>query len=104
MIKELYEDIVNRKENPVSESYTNYLFSKGEDKILKKIGEEAAEVIIAAKGNNQEEIVNEVVDLAYHCLVLLAEKNISLEDVKHEMERRRGKLSKIGDRKAIDTL
>ena len=64
----------NEKRNPLPESYTNYLFSKGEDKILKKIGEECSEVIIASKNNDKEELVKEMVDILYHCFVLLVEK------------------------------
>ncbi|HDR7792483.1 TPA: phosphoribosyl-ATP diphosphatase [Bacillus luti] len=104
VFKVLYETIEERKKNPLSESYTNYLFSKGEDKILKKIGEECAEVIIASKNNDKEELVKEMVDVLYHCFVLLAEKNISLEDVMREMKDRNGKLSRVGERREIDTL
>lgn len=74
VFKLLYETIEERKENPLPGSYTNYLFSKGEDKILKKIGEECTEVIIASKNNDKEELVKEMVDVLYHCFVLLAEK------------------------------
>ncbi|MBC6975655.1 phosphoribosyl-ATP diphosphatase [Bacillus sp. Xin] len=104
VLKSLYEIIQIRKENPISESYTNYLFIKGEDKILKKIGEECTEVVIAAKNDNKEELVKEMVDVIYHCFVLLVEKNVSLEDVLEEVKERQGKLSKIGGRKEIDTL
>ncbi|MDM5154035.1 phosphoribosyl-ATP diphosphatase [Bacillus sp. DX1.1] len=104
VLRSLYETIQQRKENPLSESYTNYLFAKGEDKILKKIGEECTEVIIAAKNDHKEELVKEMVDVIYHCFVLLAEKNIPLEDVLEEVKGRQGKLSKTGDRKEIDTL
>ncbi|MDH4421192.1 MULTISPECIES: phosphoribosyl-ATP diphosphatase [Bacillus] len=104
VFKLLYETIEERKENPLPESYTNYLFSKGEDKILKKIGEECTEVIIASKNNDKEELVKEMVDVLYHCFVLLAEKNIALEDVMREVKERNGKLSRVGDRKEIDTL
>ncbi|WP_028400389.1 phosphoribosyl-ATP diphosphatase [Ectobacillus panaciterrae] len=104
ILRELYEDIQDRKANPTEGSYTNYLFSKGEDKILKKIGEECTEVVIAAKGTNREELISELMDLTYHCLVLMAEKNVSLEELEEEAKRRRGKLSKVGDRKEIDTL
>ncbi|MFD3446206.1 phosphoribosyl-ATP diphosphatase [Microbacteriaceae bacterium 4G12] len=104
IMQQLYEDIISRKENPVQESYTNYLFTKGEDKILKKVGEECTEVIIAAKGQSKEELVNEMTDLLYHCLVLLAAKNIPLADIEEEAIRRRGKLSKAGDRQQIDML
>ncbi len=94
----------NEREIHFPESYTNYLFSKGEDKILKKIGEECTEVIIASKNNDNEELVKEVVDVLYHCFVLLAEKNISLEDIMEEVTERNGKLSRVGDRREIDTL
>ncbi|MBE7118766.1 phosphoribosyl-ATP diphosphatase [Bacillus cereus] len=104
ILKLLFETIEERKKNPLSESYTNYLFSKGEDKILKKIGEECAEVIIASKNNDKEELVKEMVDVFYHCFVLLAEKNIALEDVMREVKERNGKLSRVGDRREIDTL
>ncbi|PFJ18851.1 phosphoribosyl-ATP diphosphatase [Bacillus cereus] len=104
IFKVLFETIEERKERPLPESYTNYLFSKGEDKILKKIGEECAEVIIASKNNDKEELVKEMVDVFYHCFVLLAEKNISLEEVMQEMKKRNGKLSRVGERREIDTL
>ncbi|GAB6417249.1 phosphoribosyl-ATP diphosphatase [Bacillus luti] len=104
ILKVLFETIEERKRNPLPESYTNYLFSKGEDKILKKIGEECAEVIIASKNNDKDELVKEMVDVLYHCFVLLAEKNITLEDVTREVKERNGKLSRAGDRKEIDTL
>ncbi|WP_243521279.1 phosphoribosyl-ATP diphosphatase [Bacillus pseudomycoides] len=104
VMKSLYETIQMRKESPILESYTNYLFTKGEDKILKKIGEECTEVVIAAKNDNKEELIKEMVDVMYHCFVLLVEKNISLEDVLEEVKERQGKLSKIGERKEIDTL
>ncbi|EEL51508.1 MULTISPECIES: phosphoribosyl-ATP diphosphatase [Bacillus cereus group] len=104
VLKSLYETIRQRKENPILESYTNYLFTKGEDKILKKIGEECTEVVIAAKNDNKEELVKEMVDVIYHCFVLLVEKNVSLDDVLEEVKERQGQLSKIGERKEIDTL
>ena len=76
----LYEVILNRKNNQLEGSYTNYLFEKGLDKILKKVGEEATETIIAAKDHDQKEVVNEVADLTYHLLVMLAElTNIALQ-------------------------
>ncbi|MBC1784622.1 phosphoribosyl-ATP diphosphatase [Listeria welshimeri] len=103
MLNDLYGEIKKRKEQPKEGSYTNYLFEKGLDKILKKVGEETTEVIIASKNNNQE-LVNEVADLTYHLLVLLAEKNVSLSSVQAELERREGKLSTTRDRKEIDEL
>lgn len=103
MIEQLYEEILTRKNNPKEGSYTNYLFQQGLDKILKKVGEEATEVIIAAK-NDQAELIFETSDLIYHLLVLLAEKDISLAMVKNELKKREGKLSKSEERKPIDEL
>lgn len=104
VLQELYDEIIDRKKNPVEESYTNYLFTKGLDKILKKVGEESTEVVIAAKNDSREELISEMNDLIYHSLVLLVEKNISLEEIEEEANRRRGKLSRIGDRKEIKKL
>ncbi|MBC2131953.1 phosphoribosyl-ATP diphosphatase [Listeria innocua] len=103
MLSDLYEEIKLRKTQPKEGSYTNYLFEKGLDKILKKVGEETTEVVIAAKNNN-EELISEIVDLTYHLLVLLAEKDIPLEDIKQELQSREGKLSKTSDRKEINDL
>ncbi|AHI55074.1 phosphoribosyl-ATP diphosphatase [Listeria ivanovii] len=103
MLTKLYEEINLRKAQPKEGSYTNYLFDKGLDKILKKVGEETTEVIIAAK-NNKQELISEISDLTYHLLVLLAEKNISLADVEAELKKRTGKLSTTRDRKEIDEL
>ena len=81
----------DRRLNPVEGSYTNYLFEKGQDKILKKVGEEAVETIIASKNNVRKEILYEMGDLWYHCLVLLAYHNISPEELFAElMGRRKG--------------
>ena len=66
-------------------SYTTYLFQKGVDKILKKVGEESTEVIIAGKANDKAETVYEIADLAYHIMVLMVEMGISLEDVRREL-------------------
>ena len=73
-LNELYEIIKNRKAQPKEGSYTNYLFDKGLDKILKKVGEEATEVVIAAKNEDPQELIYETADVLYHLLVLLAEK------------------------------
>lgn len=104
VLQQLYETIQQRKENPISESYTNYLFTKGEDKILKKLGEECTEIVIAAKNNEKDELIKEVVDFTYHCLVLLVEKNVSLQEIVEELNKRQGQLSRVGERKEIDTL
>ncbi len=84
---ELYKVIMDRKENPTEGSYTNYLFDEGIDKILKKVGEESAEVIIGAK-NNKEELVYESSDLIYHLLVLLVNQGVSLGDIYEELTKR----------------
>ncbi|HZK34753.1 MAG TPA: bifunctional phosphoribosyl-AMP cyclohydrolase/phosphoribosyl-ATP diphosphatase HisIE [Bacillota bacterium] len=89
ILQELYKVVANRKETPKEGSYTNYLFDKGLDKILKKVGEEASEVIIASKNRSDDEIVYEVSDLVYHLMVLLVEREISLEDVYSELRKRR---------------
>jgi phosphoribosyl-AMP cyclohydrolase / phosphoribosyl-ATP pyrophosphohydrolase len=91
VLNELYNVIQDRRMNPVKGSYTNYLFDKGQDKILKKVGEEAVETIIASKNMEQSEILYEMGDLWYHCLVLLAFHNISPEELFAElMDRRSG--------------
>jgi phosphoribosyl-ATP pyrophosphohydrolase/phosphoribosyl-AMP cyclohydrolase len=83
----LYSIILDRKLNPVEGSYTHYLFTKGLDKILKKVGEETAEVIIASKNDNAE-LIQETSDLIYHLTVLLVEKNISLSQVLDNLRQR----------------
>lgn len=87
VLEKLYEVILNRKENPKEGSYTNYLFQEGIDKILKKIGEESAEVIIGAK-NSREELVYEASDLVYHLMVLLVNQGIPLGDIFKELQTR----------------
>ncbi|MCX7841915.1 MAG: bifunctional phosphoribosyl-AMP cyclohydrolase/phosphoribosyl-ATP diphosphatase HisIE [Clostridia bacterium] len=89
VLKELYNTVADRKVNPKEGSYTNYLFEKGIDKILKKVGEEAAEVIIAAKGGNSGAVKSEIADLVYHLFVLMAEQGLSLEELLLELKGRR---------------
>ncbi len=84
----LMELIKGRKTNKVEGSYTTYLFEKGIDKILKKVGEESTEVIIAAKADDKKETIYEIADLAYHVMVLMTEMGISLEDVQKELASR----------------
>lgn len=84
----LYEIICQRRDAPSEKSYTASLMAKGEDEILKKIGEEAMEVILAAKGQGDARLIEEVSDLTYHVLVLLAYKRLSPEDIWAELERR----------------
>ena len=80
--------VMDRKEHPEEGSYTNYLFDKGEDKILKKVGEEAAEVVIAGKNRDKDEISYETADLNYHLTVMLVDNGMTWEDIYKEMERR----------------
>ena len=84
----LMELIRGRKTNPQEGSYTTYLFRKGLDKILKKIGEESTEVIIAAKDNDPKETIYEISDLVYHVMVMMIEQGISLEDIRRELASR----------------
>ena len=88
VLDSVFEVIKDRKANPREGSYTNYLFDKGLDKILKKVGEEATEMVIAAKNEGSNEIVYEMSDFLYHMMVLMAEKNVSWEDVTDELSRR----------------
>lgn len=92
ILEELCGVIEDRKVNPIEGSYTNYLFREGIDKILKKVGEEASEVIIASKNDNKKEEVYEICDLIYHLLVLMSNQKVSLEDITRELERRRQKI------------
>lgn len=85
VFESVYSTIVNRKENPKEGSYTNYLFDKGIDKILKKVGEEATEIVIAAKNPNPEEIKYEISDFLYHVMVLMVERGITWEDITREL-------------------
>ena len=93
--RKLYELIENRKSSPEEGSYTSYLFDKGIEKILKKVGEECTEVIIAGAKKNNKEAVYEIADLAYHVLVMMAELGIKPEEVTEELAKRYGKGSKV---------
>ncbi len=85
----LYQVIEDRRRHPKAGSYTHSLFEKGQDKILKKVGEEAAETIIASKNNSRGEVLYEMADLWYHCLVLLAWHGIDLDELLAELGKRR---------------
>ena len=89
ILKELYGIVTDRRDHPKEGSYTNYLFTKGLDKILKKVGEESAEVIIASKNRSKDEVTYEVSDLVYHLMVLLVEQDVTLEDIYAELRKRR---------------
>jgi phosphoribosyl-ATP pyrophosphohydrolase/phosphoribosyl-AMP cyclohydrolase len=84
----IYDTIVDRANNPVEGAYTNYLLEKGIDKILKKVGEETAEVIIGAKNNSKEEVIYETADLMYHLSVMLFSRGVKWDDVFSELEKR----------------
>lgn len=95
-------EIEERKSNPIENSYTNYLFDNGIDKISKKVIEEAGEVVLAAKNQNPEEVVLEVSDLIYHTFVLMSEQGVSLQQVKKELAKRTFKKGNSkGDRQEI---
>lgn len=87
-LDELYQIICERRDNPSAQSYTARLIAEGEDEIVKKVGEEAVEVILAAKGQGDARLVEEVADLTYHVLVLLAYRRVSPEDIRAELARR----------------
>lgn len=87
-IEREYAVIKERKEHPEQGSYTTYLYEKGLEKILKKVGEESTEVVVAALSQSNQELTGELCDLLYHCLVLMAEKGISLEEIEAELDRR----------------
>ena len=84
----LYDLLVGRKTDKPEGSYTTYLFEKGIDKILKKVGEECTEVIVAGKGDDKKETIYEIADLAYHVMVLMVEMGISVEDIHKELASR----------------
>ncbi|AYD40102.1 phosphoribosyl-ATP diphosphatase [Clostridium fermenticellae] len=91
VVRDLYKIIESRRDNPVEGSYTSYLFKEGLDKILKKIGEESSEVIIASKNLNKQEEIYEISDLLYHLLVLMVHQKVTLDDIVKELEKRRQK-------------
>ncbi|HQY93947.1 phosphoribosyl-ATP diphosphatase [Caldilinea sp.] len=87
-LQTLAATIQDRKEHPLPDSYTATLFAKGENEVLKKMGEEAVEVIIAAKGETDDRVLYELADLVYHTLVFLNLRGLAWEDVEAELERR----------------
>ncbi len=88
MIPDLVHIIKDRRQHPKEGSYTNYLFDKGIDKMLKKVGEESAEVIIAAKNPDKGELIYEISDLVYHTLVLMEQRDVTVAEIKKELTRR----------------
>jgi phosphoribosyl-ATP pyrophosphohydrolase/phosphoribosyl-AMP cyclohydrolase len=89
LLYELYEVIKSRKQERPAGSYTAYLFDNGLDKILKKVGEEAAETIIAAKNEDRQQLIAETADLLYHLLVMLVQREVNLDEVRGELAQRR---------------
>ena len=102
VLNELYAVVADRKINPEEGSYTCYLFEKGLDKILKKVGEECAETIIAAKNGDNEELKNEISDLIYHIMVMMNERGLSLDDVLAELDARSKKIGNLKKMKVVD--
>ncbi|KRM91552.1 phosphoribosyl-ATP diphosphatase [Liquorilactobacillus cacaonum] len=103
-LEELYQLVLQRKDTPKEGSYTDYLFKKGLDKILKKVGEETTEVIVASKNPDKSELVYETADLLYHLMVLLVEQGVPFEEIKIELAKREGLMSKAQDRPEIQDL
>jgi phosphoribosyl-ATP pyrophosphohydrolase/phosphoribosyl-AMP cyclohydrolase len=91
ILDEVYNQIIDRKNNPKEKSYTNYLLEKGIDKICKKVGEEASEVIIAAKNENKDDLIAEIADLAYHLEVLMFTSAITPKDIRAKFAQRHAK-------------
>jgi phosphoribosyl-ATP pyrophosphohydrolase len=99
----LYETVLERKNSPEEGSYTCYLYDKGLEKILKKVGEESTEVIIAALSQTSEDLVNELGDLFYHLMVLMVQKGVTIQDVEAELEKRSAKKHNLkAERKPIE--
>jgi len=102
ILKNLYNTAIQRRETRLEGSYTCYLFDQGLDKILKKCGEECAEVIIAAKNSDNAGLVCEISDLLYHLAVLMAERGVSHDDVRAELEKRAAKEKNLKEIKSTD--
>ncbi len=102
LIKNEYNVILDRKNKKEEGSYTAYLFEQGLDKILKKVGEECTEMVIAAKNNDKEETVYEVTDLIYHTLVMMANQGITPEDIEEELQKRAAKRGNLKQFHQVD--
>lgn len=101
-IRNDYETILERKEAQQESSYTCYLFEKGLDKILKKVGEESTEMVIAAKNGVKDETVGEICDLIYHTLVMMANEGITPDDVDEELRKRAEKAGNLKKFHVVD--
>ena len=102
ILKDLYAVVRDRRENPQEGSYTCYLFDKGLDKILKKIGEESSETIIAAKNGDKAETIGEISDLLYHVIVLMAHQDIDIGEVLTELQERSAKIGNLKQMRETD--
>ncbi len=102
VLNDLYKAVAERKTNPQEGSYTCYLFDKGLDKILKKVGEECSETIIAAKNNDNEQLKLEISDLLYHLMVLMNERNLPFEEVLAELDLRSKKIGNLKKQNIVD--
>jgi phosphoribosyl-ATP pyrophosphohydrolase len=94
-LEKLYDVVKDRRQNPQEGSYTCYLFDKGIDKILKKVGEECAETIIAAKNGKNEETIYEISDLIYHLMVMMVDQGIDIQEIMDELEKRSAKIGNL---------
>ncbi len=101
-LKEVYETILDRRDHPVEKSYTHYLFEQGIDKVLKKVGEESAETLIAAKNGDNAETIGEIADLCYHVLVLMAMQDITPEDIENKLRERHTKGGNLKNFHTVD--
>ena len=101
-IREVYATILDRRDNPSENSYTRYLFEQGIDKILKKVGEECTETVIAAKNGGNSETIGEIADLTYHVLVLMAQQGITPDDVENLLRSRHSKAGNLKQFKQVD--
>ncbi len=97
VVYEVRDAITERKNNPIDGSYTTYLFTEGVDKILKKVGEEATEIVIGAKNRDRENVAMEIADLIYHVLVLMEEQGVTIEDVQRVLRDRRPKEGEVDE-------
>ncbi|MGI6030548.1 MAG: phosphoribosyl-ATP diphosphatase [Eubacteriales bacterium] len=102
LIQKEYDRILERRAHPQEGSYTAYLFEKGLDKILKKVGEECSETIIAAKNGKNEETVTEIADLMFHVLVMMADQGITPDDVAAILAQRQAKEGNLKVMKVVD--
>ena len=102
VLQALYDTVIERRDNPQEKSYTCYLLDTGLDKILKKVGEECAETIIAAKNDSDSDLVGEISDLLYHLMVLMVKRGIPLEDVYAELAKRSLKSGNLKNFKTVD--